>query len=147
MSVRLKILDWLFTRAIGPFEFWTGSYSLVTGFAYFTGQSAIQIISSNMSMSLFGADLQMLGLILMFGGTVQLVALLVISHIHLELSRVLRWVGSVSEGSVWALCATFAWLTTYPIHAFRYLFTLLFMQELWVVMSLAYRGFRGKGTY
>lgn len=146
MSFRLKLLDWLFTRAIGPFEFWTGAYSLVMGFAFVLGQSALQVVTHDKNFILFDWDIQVLGGILIFGGSTQLFALLVVSAFNVQLSRIMRWLGRVSEGSVWALCATFAWMTLSPVNAFKYLYTLLFMQELWVVMSIAYRGFRGKNS-
>lgn len=146
MKIRLEFLDWLFTRTTGPHEIWTGVFGIITAYSIHMGTFLIQNATRNINLVVSDWDLSSVALALVIGSSTQMLGLLITLFKKPLLSNTLRWVGCVIEGSMWTVLLYFTFLTPEPTMQITFLYSLRILIVLWVVMSIAYRGFRGSCT-
>lgn len=87
-----------------------------------------------------------LGWALMVGAVVQVVGVALTVVHFVPLGRMLRWGSSVIDGAIWATFMVFM-LGVIPLTDTLYIIYGAFLiNDAWIVMGIAYRGYRGRAS-
>jgi hypothetical protein len=127
---RLAAWDLVLSLDTKPTEFFTSLISASVGWGLLDNESPMNFVGWGLFCA---AALQLIGILLTVRGAV-------------PIGRLARWTSSVVDGSIWcslaALSLTVAPPTEFPIP----LYAALFLNDAWIVMGIAYRGYRGRVT-
>lgn len=133
----LSFVDWFFSFDTKPFEIWSAAFAFFLGGSFL---SAADLASVSGAVNMVGIDIDFVGAALVLGSLIQGLGLSLYFVAFIQASRVLRWFGSCLEGAAWAVCAVYVTLTPGLPNELVWVYALLLLQEVWVIMTLAYRG-------
>ena len=150
MNKQRRLILWMHILSLDskPTEFLTSLITIGIGLRIVQGKSPVfnQLMSVSDALN---SIIPYMGWALICGALSQIFGVIITAWGWAVLGRGIRWLSSVVDGAIWSSMIVFLWLfDTVSWHDSLYaIYFALLINDVWIVMGIAYRGYRGRGAH
>lgn len=151
-DLKIMLFDWIFSRDTKPCEFFLSLLTLGIGARLMSGaEDVYDLVQDGAFVEYYwvfyiNALLPKVGLLLVVAAFGQIFGLLLSVCRFVTIARIIRWLSSLIDGCVWFSLVVFLTGRLPMTDGLHVIYAALFLGDVWIVMGIAYRGYRGRNA-